>query len=53
MKGDAEHHLIANTVKSILDRCAPGLSNVIKNAIAIQCAIALKQLVRVKERDEE
>ena len=46
----AEHHLIFNAVKSCLNHV--DISNQAKNAIAMQAAIVLRDLVRVKERDE-
>lgn len=52
MPQSAEHVLIFNCVKGVLINAAPGLSEAIKNGIAIQIAIQLRSLVRVKERDE-
>lgn len=52
-QNQAEHDLIFNTVKSILDRVVPHAINLLKNSIATQCAIQLKEVVRVKQRDEE
>lgn len=52
MSQTVEHILIFNVVKDSLNTSAPGLSELMKNAIATQIAIKLRGLVRVKERDE-